>query len=280
MDKETLLQVQKTVNSILFDIDRFCSENDITYYLFYGTELGAVRHGGFIPWDDDADLIFFRDQYEKFRRLWLEKKPEGYFFQDISTDPGYHIKIAKIRKNNTAFVEPQVKDFPMHHGIFVDLFVLDDYVKNRFFRRLTEYITMFDYNSVRDYRPSGSLKRFVYPVTNFLFRKERIFRFWYRRVYPRLKKDPTMCSDIASFTNSSRYDFKREWFGKGRRIFYDGMLLNVPENTHETLKACYGDYMTPPPEDKRASRHRLYALSFQREYHPGDPGFAPAEDKD
>ena len=250
-----------------------CEKEKLTYWLIAGTALGAVRHKGFIPWDDDADLVMFRDEYERFREAWLLDPPEGYFFQDTKTDPGYHIKITKIRKNNTAFVEPQVKNEQMHHGIFVDIFVLDDYVKNPFLRRVTEYITMFDYNATRNYRPESGMRKYLYPITNRIFKGEKIFRFWMDKVFPKLRKDETMCSDIASFTNSHRYDFKREWFQKGKRLFYDGMLLNLPENTHEPLRVCYGDYMTPPPPEKQVSNHKLYALSFEKEYHPGDSGF-------
>ena len=79
-----------------------------------------------------------------------------------------------------------------------------------------------------------------------------------------------MCSDIISFTFNHKYDFKKEWLGTPQYTEYDGRMLPVPENTHETLKACYGDYMTPPPEEARESTHRLHFLSFEEEYHPGE----------
>ena len=78
----------------------------------------------------------------------------------------------------------------MHHGLFVDIFVLDDYVQNKFLRTLTEYITMFDYNASRRYLPEGKQK-IVYRLTNRLFAGEKLFRFWYKHVFPHLKKDPT-----------------------------------------------------------------------------------------
>ncbi len=263
----TLKRVQETVNEILFKIDDFCTENEISYYLFYGSELGAVRHHGFIPWDNDADIAMFRKDFNRFKECWLKNPPEGYFFQDEYTDKGYCMKYAKIRKNNTAFAEVRNKDTDMHHGIFVDIFILDDYVKNKFLRRITEMITMFDINAKKQYLPEHSGK-YLYKITNFIFKSGRIFNFWYDKIFDKLKKDEKMCSDIISFTFKKQYDFKREWLGVPVRINYDGRMLPVPQNTHETLKACYGDYMTPPPEDKRDSTHILHFLSFEEEYHP------------
>ena len=268
VNSEQVKAVQKLGLEILQVIDRFCREHGIRYYLFYGTELGAVRHQGFIPWDDDVDIILFREDFEKFRKEWLANPPEGYFFQDGETDPNYKVKITKIRKNGTALVELPAKDADIHHGVWVDLFVLDDYVKNPFLRRIGELITLFDYNASRGYRPGGR-RGLLYAATNRLFRGGGIYRWWYRRIFPGLKKDPGMCSDITSFTFSRRYDFRREWLGEPMYLPFEGIELPAPANTDATLRVCYGDYRTPPPPEKRASNHHPYYFSDCREYHPG-----------
>lgn len=265
---EEVRAVQEIGLEILKTIDRFCREKGITYYLFYGTELGAVRHMGFIPWDDDIDLILFRKDFEKFREEWKKDPPEGYFYQDGETDPNYKVKITKIRKNGTALVEEPAKDVEMHHGVWVDLFVLDDYVENGFLRRVGELITMFDYNAVRDYRPAGR-RGALYAVTNRIFRKGGIYRWWYKKVFPKLKKDPEWCSDITSFTFSHKYDFRREWLGEPQYLPFEGVLLPVPADTDATLRVCYGDYMTPPPPEQQVSNHHPYYFSPDRDYHPG-----------
>ncbi|WP_461882604.1 LicD family protein [Fusicatenibacter sp.] len=267
-DDRILVQVQKTIEEMLVDFDSYCRTYGIRYYLFYGSALGAVRHKGFIPWDDDADLILFRKDFEKLKKTWKDHPMEGYFFQTRETDPGYPLKTPKIRKNGTAYVEELLKEKKMHHGIFIDFFVLDDYVKNPLLRSITEWITMFDFNAVRRYQPKRRGK-YLYAVTNRLFANGKIYRWWYRSVYPKLKKDETMCSDINSFTFSHRYDFKKEWFGEPKKVPFDAYSLPVPQNTDAVLKVCYGDYMTPPPVKKRVSYHQPYYCSFKEEYHPG-----------
>ena len=273
MEPETLKRVQHTVEEILLVIDAQAKACGVPYYLFYGSALGAVRHHGFIPWDDDADIVLFRKDFEKLKSYWTSHPVDGYFYQDTSTDPGYHIKITKIRKRNTAYAEPQVKDCEMHHGMFVDIFVLDDYVKNAFLRRIGEYITMFDYNAERQYLPENKKARAVYRITNRLFKSGKIFRWWYGRVFPKLKKDETMCSDIASF--------KREWFGTPRYVDYDEFSFPIPQDAGACLTVCYGDYMTPPPKEQQVSVHKLWYLSFNHEYHPGmaSNAAAPAEER-
>lgn len=265
---EEVRAVQEIGLEILKTIDRFCREKGITYYLFYGTELGAVRHMGFIPWDDDIDLILFRKDFEKFREEWKKDPPEGYFYQDGETDPNYKVKITKIRKNGTALVEEPAKDVEMHHGVWVDLFVLDDYVENGFLRRVGELITLFDYNASRNYRPGGR-RGALYAVTNRIFRKGGIYRWWYKKVFPKLKKDPEWCSDITSFTFSRKYDFKKAWLGKPKYLPFEGVGLPVPADTDATLRVCYGDYMTPPPPEQQVSNHHPYYFSPDRDYHPG-----------
>ena len=281
MEPETLKRVQHTVEEILLVVDAQAKACGVPYYLFYGSALGAVRHHGFIPWDDDADIVLFRKDFEKLKSYWASHPVDGYFYQDTSTDPGYHIKITKIRKRNTAYAEPQVKDCEMHHGMFVDIFVLDDYVKSAFLRRIGEYITMFDYNAERQYLPENKKARAVYRITNRLFKSGKIFRWWYGRVFPKLKKDETMCSDIASFTNSHRYDFKREWFGTPRYVDYDEFSFPIPQDAGACLTVCYGDYMTPPPKEQQVSVHKLWYISFNHEYHPGmaSNAAAPAEER-
>ena len=158
--------------------------------------------------------------------------------------------------------------FAMLFYLMEGLRYYDDYVKNGFLRRIGELIAMFDYNAVREYLPGG-VRNVLYGITNRVFRGGGIYRWWFGKVFPKLKKDDSMCSDINSFTFSHRYDFKREWLGKGKRVPFEGEMLPVSEQSDATLRVCYGDYMTLPPEEKRVSNHHPYYFSPDREYHPG-----------
>lgn len=265
---ETLAKIQQTVREIFLVIDEMAKKAGVPYYLFYGSALGAVRHQGFIPWDDDGDIVMFREDYEQLRAYWLGHPVEGYFFQDEQTDPGYNLRITKIRKDNTAFVEPSVKDRHMHHGFFVDIFVLDDYVKNGFLRRVGELISLCDFNAVRGYCPPSGLAKAVYSVTNRLFKGRGLCKFWFKKIYPRLKKDPALCTDLASPSFRKSYNYRREWFGKPRYVKFDQYLLPIPQNAEATLTEGYGDFMTPPPPEQQQGHHHFFKLSFTEGYQP------------
>ena len=121
-----LLGVQKIELDILDAVDRFCREHDINYSLSYGTLIGAVRHQGFIPWDDDIDLMMKRDDYDRFIKEWTNDPPDGLFLQTEVTDPDYRNNFLKIRKNNTTFIQSEKeKTCGYHTGIFIDIFPVD-----------------------------------------------------------------------------------------------------------------------------------------------------------
>src|SRR5699024_6110897 len=109
---------------ILKEFDRFCKEHNIKYQLYAGTLLGAIRHKGFIPWDDDIDIAMTRDQYERFLEKYINN--ERYFLQNFQTDYNYFRQFSRLRKNNTVFRQEQYSNLDIHHGIFIDIFPLDN----------------------------------------------------------------------------------------------------------------------------------------------------------
>ena len=120
-----LEQLHKTQLEILHVVDDVCREEDIRYSLYAGTLLGAVRHHGFIPWDDDIDICMARSEYDRFIDLWEEKAPAGYILQNKQNSPGVAFSFTKIRKDHTAFVETEWEIGRYHNGIYLDIFPID-----------------------------------------------------------------------------------------------------------------------------------------------------------
>ena len=125
MDEDVLHGLQRVELEILLEIDRVCREHGIKYFLDSGTMLGAARHGGFIPWDDDIDISMLRDDYDRFLEVAQDSLGEKYFVQTRKTDPKATNSFAKVRKNGTTCIEYSAKLDGSHTGIWVDIFPFD-----------------------------------------------------------------------------------------------------------------------------------------------------------
>lgn len=123
---DDLKEVQHAVLGIMKDIDKVCTENHIKYWLYAGTLIGAVRHNGFIPWDDDLDVAMLREDYERFLKVAPKCLGNRYFIQTWESDPGFALPLAKVRKNDTIYLESGSQYSNCHHGLFVDIFVYDN----------------------------------------------------------------------------------------------------------------------------------------------------------
>lgn len=133
MDNETLRKLQLVELEIANEIKRVCVENNIKYFLESGTLLGAVRHGGFIPWDDDMDIGMMRDEYEKFLKIAPEKLSSEFILQTWKNEKDYSLTFAKVRKLDTIFLEYEFKDSSMHNGIWVDIFPYDSVPEKKYY---------------------------------------------------------------------------------------------------------------------------------------------------
>lgn len=123
---EDFRRMQLLELDMLVEVDRVCRENKIRYGICSGTLLGAIRHKGFIPWDDDMDICFFREEYEKFRKVADQLNPDICWLQDHHTDPEYPWGYSKIRRTGTKYVRVGQEHLKMKTGLFIDVFVLDD----------------------------------------------------------------------------------------------------------------------------------------------------------
>ena len=143
IEQDTLRQIQMIQLEMLVEVDRICKKCRIRYNIIAGTLLGAVRHGGYIPWDDDADVAFLRPEYEKFRRaVRTELDTSRFYFQDNRRTEGYRWGYGKLRRKNTLFLREYQEHMPYRQGIFIDLFPLDG-VPNHYILRCIKNFECF-----------------------------------------------------------------------------------------------------------------------------------------
>lgn len=255
--------LQKVILMIAKDIDKLCMENGIEYYLFGGTALGAKRHGGFIPWDDDLDIVLLPEYYDKFITLCKnELNKNKYKLQEGGKDWPEHF--SKIRLKGT-----HIKEIGQYYideesdGIYVDVFRVD-YASNSKFGRMIQYYwgkLLLSYNmSLKGYKPDSLAKRLMNCLAKSM--RIRLIRNFVSSQYFKYNQTPTnWISDVLGRTRYHSAYVTRDVYGKPTYIKFEDTELPAHEKIEEYLKTTFGDYMVLPPEDKRVGLH-IQSIDF------------------
>jgi len=265
-----LEELHQKIIEIASDFDTFCKENDITYYLMGGSALGAIRHNGFIPWDDDFDVFMDRDNYLKFLKFAkINLDTNKYYFQEEDTEE-WPLYFSKIRMNNTTFIEKDVMQRKMHHGIFMDIMCLNYTYKNNFLR-YSQYIAARILSSSaisrKGYITNSRTKKLILvisrlltfgPLKNILLMMVRI-------------KKPKNSNLIAHFFGRapfSKTSFSASYLSIPRRVSFNGIMLPVPREVEKYLAVRYGsDYMKMPSEkEKDKYPSHAYIIDTKKSY--------------
>ena len=252
------LELQDKILEIALYIDSVCKEHDIHYCLMGGSALGAKRHGGFIPWDDDLDIFMTPDNYEKFKKVFLEHGDrETYYLQEWGLSD-HMVTISKLRMNGTSYIEEALENWDIHHGIYVDIFILHTCPNNKL-QQLhqclwAKYVVMKSLSN-HGYNRRGGILGLVIKLMGKL-PKKFLVKHGLKQVYRyRNKKTDYYCNFLgkAVFKNAI---YRREWFEPTEYAPFETVQLRIPTNLHDFLTFRFGDYMKPPsPERIKWEQH-------------------------
>lgn len=264
MDNETLQKLQAVETEILKVVDEFCKAHGIVYSLYGGTMLGAVRHGGFIPWDDDIDICMDRNEYERFLRLWRENPVDGY---SIAGDDGAGCPInhTKVLKQGTVLSSKSDMDKPIPHEIWLDVFAMDKIPTDAKLRKklLRAAKLRLVYTRDHPYTNGGIImniaSRLLLAKTK---KRKQKLKEKYTRTVTQYKDmtDGFMYADLSCPRTVSR-QYPADMF-ETESIDFDGVSALISSKSDEVLTLCYGDYMQLPPECDRVCRHNPEFLDF------------------
>lgn len=261
-DKYGLCRLQNIILNVMVYIDNLCTINGIDYYIIGGTALGAVRHGGFIPWDDDLDIAMTRNNYNRFVQLCRSDQfdHKNFFFQEGTVDwTGY---MSKVRLLGTYF-EENVDDESIpkdKKGIFVDVFPLDNVPQCR----LSQYwwyacgklLVAYEQTTHKRYHAKGLAKKVAMCMAGCL-KADWIRRYFERQVIRYNNRETEFIgghSLVSRFRNTFTYT---SLWGKAKRVRFETVSLLAPENITEFLEFYFGDYMKLPPEESRRGHHLM-----------------------
>lgn len=247
---------------ILVKIDTVCKKHNIRYYIYGGTLIGALRHKGFIPWDDDLDIVMFREDYEKLVSVSYEFT-DPYFFQTPYTDKGFFWTNPTIRNKNTTAVTPCFAYQPCNHGAFVDIFTLENTLNNQEGRYMFELVNNLTIDNSTYMRMSNP----------FLDRKNKARVEEYKKrerdpfvVYEEIQKEmqkfngvqtPYVTTPMATFYGFDKKLYYREDFMDTTLLEFEGRMFPAPIGYERVLKTTYKNYMELPPIEKRGIHHNI-----------------------
>ncbi len=245
-----------------------CRQLNLPYYAIGGTLLGAVRHHGYIPWDDDIDVAMPRDSYETFLANAQSLLHKDHFLQTFETDPEYRLSYAKIRHNQTAFIEKASKHMNIHHGIYIDIFPLDGYPSTRFEQAIYRLkMDVYNFRLLAEFSGDSSSKAKLAMVLaklcipswrHALHRKEKL-----------LKRYPYRSSEqvgIFCYTSHNIKSINQDIFRQYTLFPFEQLQIPVPDGYDAYLRNLSGDYWQLPPENKRQPHHKCTMIDPERSY--------------
>lgn len=262
-------QIWATEQEILDVIHQVCTEHGLRYSLAYGTLIGAVRHKGFIPWDDDIDLMMPREDYEKLLSVWDQSAPKGYILQNTRTDSDFTQNFTKIRKDHTTFLQDEAEQTKHYHkGIFVDIFP-GDRVPSGKLEKTVQYIACAINLLYSRGHTSGSggmigkAERVLLkaPKEKYAVRRERAekkIRSW--------NGNEALLYVFPNAIGCSRKFYPANLFEDMKTIEFNGKQYMCVADADTILRIEYGDYMQLPPKEERVWKHHPILIDFEHNY--------------
>ena len=265
--------IQEKMLEILVYFSQFCQENQLKFVLCGGTALGAVRHGGFIPWDDDVDVFMLREDYEKLPELWAKHADTSRYACVRSNETvNIHHSATEIKDSNTTFINRHSVQSDIHHGLMIDVIPVDGVPASpwrRFMQMVDSMIyCCFNFQRLPDHK--GKVTYYATKLALDTVRSPRLrYKIWKGAERRIARYGTEKCDLVASFGESTsimKMRFPTEWFRRPAVMDFEGHPMPVPADVDAYLRISFGDYMQLPPEEDRVARHSAVFIDLDNSY--------------
>ncbi|AHM57290.1 LicD family protein [Peptoclostridium acidaminophilum DSM 3953] len=259
-----LRKVQLAELLILNEIARICDLNNIKYYLVGGTLLGAIRHSGFIPWDDDLDIAMERKDYDRFCSICKDQLHKDFYLQNHVTDKNFNMYISKVRLKDTLLVDKRVKNLKMHQGIYVDIFPLDYSKKNtgtslKIRASLIKVFFWIKVVKLKNAQPNIFIKRLLkIPATIIAhFIPLALIDFLTNSLMTSEDEKAHYLVNFCSQYGYRKQTMNKHIYGDPIKVKFENNYYSAPAQYDFYLTRIYNNYMELPPRDKRRTIHEF-----------------------
>ncbi len=265
LGNSTLSGHRDVMLSMLDELDRICRKNQIKYMLFAGTLLGAVREEGFIPWDDDLDVLMLREDYERFLSVAERELDAEKFFLQKEFSAEWPMMFSKLRKNSTTCLEKYHPKRKPHEGVYIDIFPCDNAYNSGLMKKLqfaASKIVIAKALDRRGYDTDSKKKKIFMGICRVIPQRPML-----RLAKAAGKRDGEYVHDFFAASSSYRRSvFKREWFSELTEATFEGKRYPIPKHYDEILKTLYGDYMTPPADSEKEQKQHAILIDLEKSY--------------
>ncbi|MFR2137396.1 MAG: phosphorylcholine transferase LicD [Pseudoruminococcus massiliensis] len=280
---EILRKLQLKELDTLVYFKEFCDKNNLLFYLCGGCCIGSLRTGGFIPWDDDIDILMPRDDYEKLYKLWDNDKHER--FKLLRTDEKIFTGniFTTIVDTETTCVKANQAHLDIPFGIMMDIFPIDGCPKGKFKRTMQKLNAMIYSLFLAQIVPEnhGGImalgSKFLLSIVKSPKAREKKWRNAERRMSKYKISDCEYITELCEGVHSMQPEYPKEWFASAVYREFEGLQMPIPVGYDPYLKKAFGDYMTPPPEDKQKPHHDMILVDTERSYKEVLKGKKPSE---